>query len=47
LLPVCRFYQGFLCFLFLFPAELYNKALYASMHDKSIRTFSQILQYLK
>ena len=47
LLPVCRFYQGLLCFLFLFPAELYNKTLYASMHVKSIRTFSQILQHLK
>ena len=46
LLPVCRFYQG-LQFFFLSPAELYNKASLVSMHDKFIKTFSQMLQYLK
>ena len=29
------------------PNELYNKAFFVSMHDKFIKTFSQILQYLK
>ena len=44
LLPV-SFLSGFLRSLFLFPVELYNKVFYASMHDKSIRKFSQILHF--
>ena len=47
LLPVCRFIRVFSVFFFLSPAELYNKAFFVSMHDKSIKTFSQMLHYLK